>query len=321
MQIRHTLVALLITLFFSACTPSPIEVDSPVSTPAPNVEVTEPKIYLSIVTHNEEPLQGIYPDYVNDEAAFWESREQLVNFAQMLHEEGVAYNYQSDWNFLLAATKYDQGTPSTNNKNFLRYFSEDLGFEIDPHAHETQYNYADVAYLIEQLGVEPSHVVGGFIAYPVEDSKLEYFWDDIEGRVYDTTWTPELLWGGGTANHQNEEALWTSGIWKPKGESNFSTHDNSAPIAVIGRYKTNWMGLQELLKQDLQPGKIYTQSVFAGQKDMNEQFTEEFRKKIQQFKSNETIVWAGLTEVLHIWETTYNAEPNILKYEDRTFRN
>ncbi len=87
----------------------------------------------------------------------------------------------------------------------MQYLKQDLGFEIDPHAHETTYSYADVAYLIEQLGVEPSHLPGGLLADPPEKSKLEYLWEPIQGRQYPSSiWQADFLWGGGTGNHVNE---------------------------------------------------------------------------------------------------------------------
>ena len=125
----------------------------------------EAPIYVSIVMHNEEPVSGQYPDFVHDEAAFWLQRDAVVVFADMLYANDVMFNYQSDWCFLQAALLYDTGTPSTNWKNILRYLKEDLGFEVDAHAHETQYNYADVNYLIQSLGVVPSATAGGLLVF------------------------------------------------------------------------------------------------------------------------------------------------------------
>ena len=280
-------------------------------------------IYVSIVTHNEEPLSGQYPDFVSDEDAFWEHREALVNFAKMLNEEGVEYNYQSDWNFLLAAAMYDKGTSSTNGKNFLRYLKEDLGFEIDPHAHETQYNYADVAYLINQLGVAPSRTVGGFLASPPEQSKAEYFRQSLKGVKYpDYGWKAEILGSGGTYKHQDDEEILVSGVWKPKDNENFLVHDGNAPLPDIGGYMSNWQGLNDLLQkqesEELEEGKIYTQTIFAGQIDMVKSgYIEDFRQQIQslsEYTDAGLIKWVGLKEVIDIWKSEYNSEPNIYAY-------
>lgn len=282
-----------------------------------------PVIYVSIFTHAEEPKEGVTVNFSQDEEEFWTQRELVVDFATMLHEKGVAYNYQSDWNFLEAALKFDEGTEETNGKNFLQYLYEDLGFEIDPHSHGSQfYNAADVAYLIKQLGVTPSGVMAGLIAAPANLSELEILWQPIEGSKYDNTWTAEILWGGGTGLHIDETSLWISGIWKPQDAEHYTTHDDNAPLATVGRYKSNWEGLQDLLvKQEngeLEDGKIYTVSIDAHQKNFTPEFIEEFAALIDQhmpYTEEGRIQWVGITEVYNIWLEDYNAEPNQTFYE------
>ena len=108
-----------------------------------------PPILASIVMHNEEPRSGQYPDFVNDQPAFWQHRNALVQFVDMLDDNGVMFNYQSDWNFLMAAGLYDTGTPETDGKNIVRYI-EDLGFEVDPFGEDTLAVRAVPALLAER---------------------------------------------------------------------------------------------------------------------------------------------------------------------------
>jgi len=266
--------------------------------------------------HNEEPLSGLYPDFVNDEPAFWQHRDALVQFVNMLHDHGVMFNYQSDWNFLMAAGLYDTGTPETNGENIVRYI-KDLGFEVDPHAHETQYNYADVAYLIEMLGVTPSHTTGGFLADPPEDSKLEYLWQPITATLSPTyTWQAEILWGGATLLHQNEEALWISGAWKPKDDEHFSEHDAAAPLPYVGGFGRDCDSLlQKQQTGELKVDRIHTCTIFVAQKRLlMPGFTPQFAQQIQALDAAGDIRWVGLAEVIEIWQTEYDSEPNILRY-------
>ncbi len=282
-----------------------------------------PPIYVSIVSHNEEPLTGQYPDFTSNEDTFWVHRNAVVRFAQMLHDKGVKYNFQSDWNFLMAEIMFDTGTSSTNNKNLIKYLVEDLGFEVDPHAHETNYNYADVAYLISQLiEGEPSHTVGGYIAYPPDSSKIEYFRDTIYGWHYDYKWKAEILWGGATKFHQNEDSLYVAGIWKPKDNYHYLLHDEYAPLPEIGRYLPNWRGLHDLLKKqekgELHSGRIYTITIFVSQNFLlDTNFINAFSKKIDSLKpyvDSGRIVWVGLAEVVDIWRTHYDARPNLYSW-------
>lgn len=58
-----------------------------------------PTIYVSIVSHNEAPTS------FDDENYFWRYRGDLLKLSNMLYEEGVKFNFQSDWDFLLAEIK------------------------------------------------------------------------------------------------------------------------------------------------------------------------------------------------------------------------
>lgn len=278
----------------------------------------QPVIYVSVVTHNEEPASGRYPDFTKDEDAFWEHREAVIDFATMLKEEGATYDWMSDWTFLLAAQQFDRGTDETEGKNVVRYLAENLGVSVDPHAHQTRYSYADVAYLISQLGVTPTGVVGGFIVNPVSASILEDFWEPIKGRVYpEATWTATILWGGGSAGHTADTNA--SGVWRPASAENFTQHSDDAPLPNVGGYVSDWDGLDALLAAqaagELTAGEIYTVSIMAGQDELTEAgYIEEFRDHIRDLRDETEdgrIVWMTVPDVLDVWVTSYESEPNV----------
>jgi hypothetical protein len=292
----------------------------PLSAPSvfPISAEAQPPIYVSIVLHHEEE-----PLYHQNKTLFISTREKLVQLADMLHENGAMFNYQPDWPFPKAVSKFDTGTPETNGKNVMRYLYEDLGFEIDPHAHATLYNRADVAYEIEMTGVEPSGISGGVVVSPVEDSILERLWEPITGTVYPTyTWEAEAMWGGATAGHAGEENLYVSGIWKPKSRYYYLAHDDDAPKPAIGRYTGTWEGLDKLLQlqQDgeLDPDEIHTCSIFISQGDLTAQgFIAEFEEDLLERKNGPgNIEWVGLDEVLGIWRDEYDSQPNRLLYHE-----
>ena len=208
-----------------------------------NPQTVDPPIYVSIVIHNEETLE-----YINNENRFWDERAALIAFCQMLDTEGVMLNWQSDWTFLRACQLYDDGS-GTGGLTIVEYIAS-LGFEVDPHAHESQYTYADVAHMIELCGVTPSGVAGGFIADPPVDSLLERFWAPIPGAMFPAqSWTADILWGAGTSGHVNEESLWASGIWRPEDNDNFMTHDDNAPLPHVGKYGNEWTDLDALIEK------------------------------------------------------------------------
>jgi hypothetical protein len=280
-----------------------------------------PKIYVSIVSHNEQPGDGPapgYPDFVANPYTFVQHKRAIVRFAQMLRGRGVTLNFQSDWNFLEAMLLYDRGR-ITNNKNLLRYLREDLGHEVDPHAHETQYNYADVAELMASLDVPKSaiKVVGGFIAKPVEDSMVEYLNNNINGIVFDSSWIPQTLWGAGTKHHIDERDLWLSGIWCPANNDNFDTHDGTK-IPYIGSFNPSFAGLERLLgmlrRDELESNKVYTQTISVGQSYMlNRTFLRDFISEIDRYRRQPSIQWVGLSKLIDIWKDEYNSQPNMLR--------
>ena len=289
------------------------------------------EIVVSLFTHVEEP-GGSYPNFLENEDAFWEHRAAAIGFATYLRGNGLPYHYQSDWNFLAAALAYDNGTETSNNKNFLRYLAEDLGVHIDPHAHESSYSYADVAYLIDKLGVEPSGVVGGFLAYPPEKSKLERLQGgSIEGWQYNYTWEPKILIGGGTIDHEDDERISASGIWSPQDNENFFIHNTSGPLPLIGMLRVSEDkndsihsgGLLQLLDDYeeglLTPGVMYTATISVDQIHFAENGTEVqeeltlLMEDMQPYIDADIIRWASFEEAITIWETEYGSEPNIYR--------
>jgi len=214
------------------------------------------------------------------------------------------------------------GTPDTNNKNIVGYLKEDLGFEVDPHAHQTLYNYADVAYLIDALGMAPSHTAGGMIVGSPESSILDQFWAPITGEQYPAyTWEAAILWGGGTANHVNEESLWASDVWKPRGKYHFLEHDDAAPVPNVGHYGSRWENLDRLLamQQDgeLEAGRIYTCSLFVsqGQLAQSPALIAEFEEAIEERNARGAIRWVGLAKLIDIWHAEYGSQPNVLPFQ------
>ncbi len=283
----------------------------------------EPIIYVTIVSHNEDTRSPAYPDYSLDQAALDTQRDDVAQFAATVTAHGAAYDFQTDWNFLLGLQTFDDASDSTDGKNLLAYL-HDLGVSIDPHSHEgLSYNYADVAYLISTFGVEPSGIVGGFLASPVSSSKLEYLWEPIVGSTYPSyTWTPTAAWGGGTANHQDEMLLWTSGIWRPQDEAHIDVHDPDAPLPVIGHYNSDWTGLDRLLELqaagELEAGKMYTVTIMTNQYQYTDDYVEAFAEKIDAYTDDVDagrMTWMTLPNILTTWQTQYNESPSHLVWD------
>ena len=138
----------------------------------------------------------------------------------------------------------------------------------------------------------------------------------------------QALWGGGTANHVDEEALWLSGIWKPQDNAHFTTHEDEAPLPHIGGYRPGRDGLRNLLEHqrrgELDASQLYTQTIFVRQGDLLNGstllgFRQELRSLADETKSGQ-IRWVGLNEVLRIWEAQYGCRPNLFPYRQASRR-
>ncbi|PIW37263.1 MAG: hypothetical protein COW24_00995 [Candidatus Kerfeldbacteria bacterium CG15_BIG_FIL_POST_REV_8_21_14_020_45_12] len=287
-------------------------------------EVTDeqPPIYVSVVSHNEEPASGRYPDYSTDEVAFWESRDVVRQFSEDIMHRGVQYDWQSDWSFLLGALNFDSGTLETDDKNIVEYLS-DIGVTIDPHAHQSIYNYADVAYLISELGITPTGVIGGFRAIPAESSILEDFWQPIVGRIYPNyTWQPAIGWGGASSGHTEDIAY--SGVWKPKDAENFTEHSEAAPLPYVANFSSNWDGVDYLLQKQadgaLDSASMYTATIILNQDEMLDQaYQDDFFQSLDAHLDEAEqgrIIWVSLPQAVEIWNDVYNGNPTI--YEGPT---
>jgi len=280
-------------------------------------EASLPAVHLTVVSHNEEPAGG-RPDYTADINYYLSNRKLVKQLAETITSRGAKYNFQSDWNYLTAVAMFDTGavTANTNGKNIVRWMKEDLGVEVDPHAHESQYNYADVAYLIGQLGVTPSKNVGGFLYDPPDNPQG---WEQHEAGVYGTVypsyfWRADNLWGAATYLHQGIDDA-SSGMWRPKDRYNFYVDDTTQRLAYIGRGCGGLAGLVQLV-DDIQTGKapstgFYTANLMLIQDWMDSVSIAQLGATIDSLAPSVAqgrIVWSTLSQTANNWKTQHAAK-------------
>jgi hypothetical protein len=169
---------------------------------------------------------------------------------QMAPQSGVAWSLQPDWKILEAARLYEDAemTTSTGGMNIFRYLRDTLNVVIDPHSHENGgYNYTDVAYLLELLGVGGSKVIGGHIWDPSfpQFSHWERFRAPVFGERYPTAvWWGNILMGSGTPGHINDPVV--SGVWRPLSSFSYFKDDPTGNIAAVGQWRSDIAGIIEL---------------------------------------------------------------------------
>ncbi len=283
-----------------------------------SAQVLPPPLHLTVVLHNEEPGGG-RPDYTADRNFYLQNRKLVKLLAETITSKSASFNFQSDWNYLKAAAMFDTGsvTSNTAGKNIVRWMYDNLGIEIDPHAHETQYNYADVAYLIEQLGVAPSKNVGGFLYYPPDNPQgWEKHINGLQGKVYPAYfWRADNLWGAATLYHQGPDDR-SYGIWRPKDRYNFYQHDSTQRLLNIGGGCGDYQGVWKILEY-ISSGRapaegFYTANVMMIQDWMTESSIQElgnFIDSLSGYVTQGRIRWRTLTQMSQLWKSEYNGKP------------
>lgn len=199
-------------------------------------------VYVTVYSHNEESWDGA----VNTEAKYLEYRQGLVERAKLFSSYGLDWDWQSDQPVIEAMIKYETDPEilaTTGGKNILQYLVEN-GASLDPHAHTN--NYADIVYLMKQLDVKPSGVIGGTIVLECGDKYLDFLdlasWHDnvgiqsdgyVHGEDYPSAlWKPTVLSDPGMGQHYFDD--WSSGVWRPGDGDAFYSDSPDNDIIYIG---------------------------------------------------------------------------------------
>ncbi len=208
-------------------------------------------VRVVVFTHIEDNTPAGQLPSPGSSTAYLGLRDNLIQVAELAQARGLPWVLQPDWKFLEAALLYEDAATmaTTGGKNLLQYLHEDLGVAIDPHSHENGgYNYTDVAYLLEQLGVGGSTVIGGHIWDPSlpEFQHWERFRDPVAGLKYPSaSWRGDILIGAGTPNHVNDPLV--SGLWHPKDPEHFFEDDPAGNIVAVGAWHDDLAGVDELV--------------------------------------------------------------------------
>ena len=222
----------------------------PTQAPPLTLPLSAPPIYVVLFTHIEDNTpKGDLGTSVSL-VSYMDWRDDIIAMAELARDRGFTWVLQPDWKVLVAAQSYEVAPviESTNGKNVLQYIHEDLGVVIDPHSHEKDgYNYTDVAYLLEQLGVGGTTVIGGHIWDPSlpQFAHWDRFRNEVQGTQYPMfSWRGDILMGSGTPNHTNDPTV--SGIWHPRDAQHYWEDDPDGNIIAVGAYKNDLEGIAAL---------------------------------------------------------------------------
>lgn len=280
-------------------------------------------VYVNITSHNEENAPPD-PNYLvcAGVTGYNVFREFVREMAETVKSKGGKWNFQSDHKFLRGTALCDNAN-LTNGKNIIRWLKEDMGFEIDPHAHEGQgYTYPDVAKLTEDLGVTPSGTVGGFI---YDDPRWESLQVAELGSTFPSySWSAERLWGGGSLSHTAD--LNAYGIWKPQDAENFTTHKADNHLVIVGGGCANVVEASTSVSEVV--GKItaivdgirsgaypadgfYTANIMLNVRDFDEsgyiQKVGEIIEGLAPYVADGSVAWKTIAEKHALWVDSYQS--------------
>jgi hypothetical protein len=196
------------------------------------VSAQAPKLYLNIVSHNE-PKDSLHKSSEFNYQSYW-----VLQFANMIQNKGAKYNLQTCDGFIDGAISFQNA--STSSSDVLQVLDTMSNVEIDPRykSYRPSFlarNYADIAYMLSSIGVNPTHTLGGFLYdNPIGGPDWFPYQDTIRGSAYPTArWRADFLYGpGSNPPHQNDYNDF--GIWKPDSVNTFTTHNPNRHLWLIG---------------------------------------------------------------------------------------
>lgn len=293
-----------------------------------NPAKAQPQVFFNFLSHNEETLSW------NNSVYYLANRSRLVQIAQHFDSANITWNMQSDWTYLTNAISEETPsvTATTNNKTILRYMYEDLGVEMDPHGHESQYIYPDLVHLMDSIGLPESNIMGGTL---YSDTNGINIWTNLvngqNGNMFPQKfWDPTYMMGGGTPNHVDDLNYY--GFWNPTSPTDYLTHNPSSSLTHIGvgcemkirdtttvsYYLANVRAFLEQAQQGLLPDTaVYLQTFFFSQGDLGvagyTQKILEIADSLNQYVLSGQAQWKTLKDVCYIWETTFSQ--NVFQWE------
>ena len=209
------------------------------------------RVRVVLFTHIEDNTPAGVLSSPATRASYLAVRAALIEMSERTLRYKIPWTLQPDWKLLEAARQYQDAATigSTGGMNVLQYLRGHLGLAIDTHSHEgSGYNYTDVAYLLEILGVGGSMVIRGY----VWDPSLPQFqmWERFRAPVLVShypmaIWRGDILMGSGTPNHVSDPMV--GGVWRPRDRYQYFEDDPAGNITAVGAYRGDLAGITELI--------------------------------------------------------------------------
>lgn len=286
------------------------------------VPAQAPKIYVNLGTHNEM----LNESYDTNESEYDGAVAVINQILTHVNALDARWNFQTCSKFVLGALNWEDAYNSSNDILEQMYLSGKV--EIDPR-NKTQfpnymYNISDVYHLLDSCGATSTHTVGGFLHWPYENEDWTQFRDPKMGAVYNQPWQAEIIWGGGSPNHENDANNY--GVWKPLDGDNatdFYTHAPDSNLWLVGNgcapvisdTTTDVQWIVNLIRDNVRKiqdnvwpqDKFYSLTVMINVRDFDEpgfyNRVETVLDSIQNYVDAGQMEWATITHKLELFES------------------
>jgi hypothetical protein len=308
-------------------------------------EAQQTPIYVTIAGHIEDNLAYTECGY------YEQKREQLIDFAELLYNQNIPFNLQASYEWFKGVQNCETAEllKTTDGMNVMNYLHENLNVEIDVHQEgaseddvSSGNNLADIRYLAGQVTDYVTETTGFQWDNQEQFERLD---GGEPGRLNPGfIWYPEILAGGVSVRHTDgdfSDDMTAIGVWIPEGfnETEFFRHDRDGEgMIYVGsgpnQHMADWgpktnchfessADFVEVINEYIEIGKfdakeIYTYTFFIPQKVM---FTPSEHEKVQavidqlnDLQKSGDVIYMHFTEVVETWQTAYNAEPNMITY-------
>lgn len=277
--------------------------------------------------------------YDTDENEFDNSVNTINQILNHVNSIDARWNFQTCSKFVLAALNWDNAATSSTDVLERLFLSGKV--EIDPRNKTLgqfyTYNISDVYHLLDSCGVNSTHTVGGFLHYPFDIEDWTQFRNPIWGTVYGLPWQADIIWGGGSQDHDNDANNY--GVWKPKdgdSEVNFYTHEETANLWLVGNgcapvirdttEDVQWIvnlirdNVQKIQNGTWPANKFYSLTVMTNVRDYDTPgyFTKvrTVLDSIDAFVTDGFMEWATISQKLSLFDAW--SDSNIIPYSQWT---
>lgn len=281
-----------------------------------------PALYIHLVSHNEPS------DNLQTLLFYQKAKSNALQLAGIVDSKQARWNLQSSDGFVLGA-RLDEKNTGTNVFETLAQAPYADNIEIDPRSKNLNgRNIADQWYLLDSLGANPTHTVGGFIydVCPPADSTMIDWWqytDTLTGLVHQNKVKFGLLSGAGSLEpHCND--LNDFGIFKPDTTTRFYTHNPARNLWCMGTgcaplldSMTNEQAVIDLIQgqvdsiqRGLWPGnKFYVTRIMTNQREYGPMFFQKVARVIDSLNLLPAthLKWATISETFTAFEAWQKA--------------